>query len=86
MRAAYTDALGKKKVSKHSAPRKRVIHMQRSDTLHDPQIGFRYRSRLGVNPTPADAEDLRLAYDWELVVPIDHRLPLSRPALLSVPF
>lgn len=59
--------------------------MQLVHAPHQLQILVGGRSRLVVDRAAGDAERFRLAGDRKLVIAIDHRFALSRPALLSAP-
>src|SRR5262249_20707506 len=59
--------------------------MQSVETPHDRKVGFRHRARQVVHTATADAQDFRLPRDGQVVLAVDHRLALSKPALLSAP-
>src|SRR3954454_21122806 len=57
--------------------------MQPVETPHDRNIGVRHRARQVV--ATADAQNLRLLGDRQIVLTVDHRFALSNPALVSAP-
>src|SRR5271166_2901015 len=59
--------------------------MQRVDPSHDRKLGRRHRARLIIEVAAAEPQQLRLPRQRQLMVPVDHRFALSRPALLSAP-
>src|SRR3954471_7391513 len=72
-------------IAQHPAAREREVEMQLVHPAHDGEIGRGHGSRQVIDAAPADVQSLRLAGDGQLVRPVDHRLALSRPALLSAP-
>src|SRR5690606_8692122 len=52
---------------------------------HRRKVGRRDRSRQVVDAAAADPQYVRLLRDWQIVLPVDHRFALSRPALPSAP-
>ena len=85
MAAADRDALAVQQVAQHPAARERVVEMQLVDPAHDRQIRGRHRPRLVIDRAPADAQSLGLPRDGQIVVAVDHRFALSKPALVSAP-
>src|SRR5215207_5485241 len=85
MAAADLHALGLQEIAQHPAAREREVEMQLVHPAHDGEIGRGHGSRQAVDAAPADVQRLRLAGDGQRVRPVDHRLALSRPALLSAP-
>src|ERR1700710_1084965 len=59
--------------------------MQRVDPAHDRKFGLRRRLRLVVKVAPAKPQQGRLPNQRQLMGPVNHRLALSRPALVSAP-
>src|SRR5271169_4969798 len=59
--------------------------MQFVDPAHDAEIRRRHRLRQVVDAAPTDPERLRLLGDRQIVLTVDHRFVLSRPALPSAP-
>src|SRR6186713_31820 len=85
MAAADLHALGLQEIAQHPAAREQEVEMQLVHPAHDGEIGRGHGSRQAVDAAPADVQRLRLAGDGQRVRPVDHRLALSRPALLSAP-
>src|SRR5215218_73424 len=85
MAAADLHALGLQEIAQHPAAREREVEMQLVHPAHDGEIGRGHGSRQAVDAASADVQRLRLAGDGQRVRPVDHRLALSRPALLSAP-
>ena len=59
--------------------------MQPVETPHDLQVGRRHRTWQVVDTATADAQNVRLLCDRQIVFTVDHRFALSNPALLSAP-
>src|SRR5688572_26697399 len=85
MAAADLHALGLQEIAQHPAAREREVEMQLVHPAHDGEIGRGHGSRQAVDAASADVQRLCLAGDGQRVRPVDHRLALSRPALLSAP-
>src|SRR4051812_48149831 len=85
MAAADLHAFGLQEITQHPAAREWEVEMQLVHPAHDGEIGRRHRSRQVVDAAPADVQSLRLAAHGQTVRSVDHRLALSRPALLSAP-
>ena len=49
------------------------------------EVVGRHRTRQVIDTATADAQNLRLLADRQIVFAVDHRLALSNPALLSAP-
>src|SRR6266576_1317414 len=62
-----------------------MLQMQPVETTHHLQVACRYRTRQIIDTAAADAQDLRLFANRKSVFAVDHRLALSKPALLSAP-
>ena len=77
------NALAVQEITQHPAARERIVEMQLVEAAHDPQILGGNRPRLVVDGAPADAERRGLPRNGQVVV--DHRLALSKPALVSAP-
>src|SRR3954466_12081651 len=60
-----------------------MLQMQPVETTHHLQVACRHRARKIIDTATADAQDLRLFADRKSVLAVDHRLALSKPALLS---
>jgi hypothetical protein len=54
-------------------------------SAHDGEGGRRHRSGQVIDAAPADPERLRLLDDRQIMVAVDRRFALGRPALLSAP-
>src|SRR5450756_1155075 len=63
----------------------RELQMQPVEPPHDCEVGFRHRARQIVDAATADAQNLRLLGDRQIVLAVDHRFALSKPALVSAP-
>src|SRR5665811_2424624 len=61
------------------------LQMQPVETPHDLEVGFRHRARQVVDAATADVQSFRLFCDCQVVLTVDHRLALSKPALPSAP-
>ena len=59
--------------------------MQPVETPHDGKVGLRHRPRQVVDAAAADAQNLGLLGDRQIVRAVDHRFALSNPALVSAP-
>src|SRR5208282_3840455 len=59
--------------------------MQPVEAPHDFQVGRRHRPWQVVDAATADAQNLRLLGDRQIVLTVDHRFALSNPALVSAP-
>jgi predicted TIM-barrel fold metal-dependent hydrolase len=77
------NALAVQDIARHPAARERVVEMQLVDPAHDLQVRARDRLRLVADSAPADAERRGLPRNGQVVVAVDHRLALSKPALVS---
>jgi hypothetical protein len=75
--------LGSQQASQHSRAGERELQMQPVEAPHDLQIARRHRPRQVVHAAAADAHNLRLPGDGQIVFARDHRLALSKPALPS---
>jgi hypothetical protein len=49
------------------------------------RVGLRHRPRRVVDAAAADAQNLGLRGDRQVVLTVDHRFALSNPALVSAP-
>src|SRR6267378_8083559 len=83
--AADLAPLGSQQASQHARAGEGEIQMQPIEMPHDLQVGRRYRPRQVVHAATADLQRLRLLGDRQVMRTVDHRLALSRPALLSAP-
>src|SRR3954454_5212905 len=59
--------------------------MQSVETTHHLQLAHRYRPWQIVDTATANAQNLRLLGDRQIVLTVNHRFALSNPALLSAP-
>src|SRR3954465_8210144 len=59
--------------------------MQPVETPHDGKVALRHRTWQVVDAATADAQNLRLPSDRQIVLTVDHRFALSNPALVSAP-
>src|SRR5258705_7819723 len=59
--------------------------MQPVETSHRLQVGRRHRTWQVVDTATADAQNVRLLGDRQIVLAVDHRFALSNPALVSAP-
>jgi hypothetical protein len=59
--------------------------MQLVHPAHHGEIGRRNRPGQVINAATADVQGLRLFCDRQIVLRVDHRLALSKPALPSAP-
>src|SRR5476649_2151388 len=59
--------------------------MQPVEPPHDHEVGFRNRPRQVVDAATADTQNLRLLRNRQIVLAVDHRFALSKPALVSAP-
>ena len=77
--------LGSQQASQHPRAGERELQMQPVETPHDREVGFRHRARQVIDTATADAQNLRLLGDRQIVLTVDHRFALSNPALVSAP-
>ena len=59
--------------------------MQPVEPSHDREVGFRHRARQIIDTATADAQNLCLLGDRQIVLTVDHRFALNKPALPSAP-
>src|SRR3954468_23650251 len=85
MPTADRHTLGIQEIAQHPAAREREVARQLVTPAHDREIGRAHGARPVIDAAPADVQSSRLAGDGQLVRPVDHRLALSSPALLSAP-
>src|SRR5687767_5056617 len=85
MAAADLHTLGLQEIAQHPAAREREGEMQLVPPAHDRKGGRGHGSRQVIDAAAADPERLRLLDDRQIMVAVDHRVALSRPALLSAP-
>src|SRR5690606_33570310 len=76
-------ALSAQQVAQHPSARKRELQMQLVDATHELQIVVAHRPRQAIDAATADPERRGLTGDRQLVLAVDHRFPLSHPALPS---
>src|SRR5260370_15108015 len=77
--------LGSQQTSQHARAGEGKLQMQPIEMTHDLQVGRRYRPRQVVHAATADAQGFRLLGDRKIVLAVDHRFALSKPALPSAP-
>src|ERR1700687_822863 len=85
MPAADLAPLQSQQASQHTRTGKGAPKVQPIETLHDRQIGGRYRARLIINAAAADLQNFLLPGNRQIVLTVDHRFALSNPALVSAP-
>jgi hypothetical protein len=85
MPAADLVPLQSQQASQHTRTGEGILQVQPIETLHDRQIGGRYRARQIINAAAADLQNFRLPGDRQIVLTVDHRFALSNPALVSAP-
>src|SRR6201991_3566598 len=85
MPAADLAPLQSQQASQHTRTGEGILQVQPIETLHDRQIGGRYRARQIINAAAADLQNFRLPGDRQIVLTVDHRFALSNPALVSAP-
>src|SRR2546430_895515 len=77
--------LGSQQASQHSRAGERKLQVQPVETSHHLQVSRRHRTWQVVDTATADAQNLRLLGDRQIVLTVNHRFALSNPALLSAP-
>jgi hypothetical protein len=85
MPAADFDPLFGEEIPQHPAPRERKLKVDLVHPTHDDEIGRRYGSGQVIDAATADPERPCLLGDRQIVLAVDHRFALSRPALPSAP-
>ena len=85
MPPADLDAFAGEKIAQHARPRERALQMPFVDPPHERQVAGRNRTRLIGDRAAADAHSLRLAGNRQVVLAVDRRFALNRPALPSAP-
>src|SRR3954467_1488870 len=85
MPATDLDPLLGEEIPQHPAARERELKMQLVHPAHDGEIGRGHRSGPVVDAAAPDPERFGLLGDRQIMGAVDHRLALSRPALLSAP-
>src|ERR1700675_3263365 len=85
MPAADLAPLQSQQASQHTRTGEGILQVQPIETLHDRQIGGRYRPRQIINAAAADLQNFRLPGNRQIVLTVDHRFALSNPALVSAP-
>src|SRR5476649_886870 len=85
MSTADLAPLGSQQASQHPRSREWELQMQPVETPHDREVGLRHRARQIVDAATTDAQNLRLPGDRQIVLTVDHRFALSKPALPSAP-
>jgi len=77
--------LGGQQASQHPRTGEGELQVQAVETPHHLQVGRRHRTWQVVDATATDVQRRRLLRDRQIVLSVDHRFALSRPALLSAP-
>ena len=85
MTTADLAPLGGQQAAQHPRAGEGELQMQPVETPHDCKVGVRHRARQVVDAAAADAQNLRLLGDRQIVLTVDHRFALSNPALVSAP-
>src|SRR6195952_3535592 len=85
MPAADLAPLQSQQAAQHTRTGEGILQVQPIETLHDGEIGFRHRTRQGIDAAPTDPQSLSLLGDRQIVLTVDHRFALSNPALVSAP-
>ena len=68
MPAADLAPLGSQQTSQHPRAGEGVLQMQPVETPHDREVGFRHRPRQVIDAATADAQNLRLPGDRQIVL------------------
>jgi hypothetical protein len=85
MTAADLAPLGGQQASQHPRAGEREFQVQSVELPHDREVGLRHRPRQVINAATADTQNLRLLRDRQIVLAVNHRFALSKPALVSAP-
>ena len=85
MATADRDALALQEIAQHPAACEGVVEMQFVEPPHDLQVLGRNRPGLIVDGATANVQDLRLPGERQVVIAVNHRFALSKPALVSAP-
>src|SRR6266481_3842681 len=85
MPAADLAPLGSQQAAQHPRTGERKLQMQPVETPHHLQVARRHRTWQVVDAAAADVQNLRLLGDRQIVLTVDHRFALSKPALPSAP-
>lgn len=72
-------------LAQHPGPSARVRHMPCVDPAHQRHLVWRHRGRLGVRGRARQLQKLALPDTWPCVGSVNHRVALSKPALVSAP-
>src|SRR5207253_10130460 len=76
---------GSQQDSQHPRAREGKLQMQLVDPPHQRKVCGGHRARQVVGATTADVQRLGLLGDRKVMVTVDHRFALSKPALPSAP-
>src|SRR3954470_15309122 len=76
---------GDQQALQHPRAGERKLQMQSVEATHHLQRAHRYRPWQIVDTATANAQNLRLLGDRQIVLTVNHRFALSNPALLSAP-
>jgi hypothetical protein len=71
--------IGSQQASQHPRTGEWELQVQLVETPHHFQVGRRHRARQVVDAAAADAQNLRLPGDRQIVLTVDHRFALSNP-------
>src|ERR1700733_4833175 len=85
MTAADLAPLGGQQALQQPRAGERKLQVQSVDPPHDREVGFRNRPRQVVDAATTDTQNLRLLRERQIVLAVDHRFALSKPALVSAP-
>jgi hypothetical protein len=69
--------LGHQQALQHPRAGEGKLQMQLVETSHGRQVGFRHRARQVVDSATADAQNLRLLGDRQIVLGVDHCFALG---------
>ena len=85
MTTADLAPIGRQQALQHPRAGERKLQMQPVETPHHLQVGRRYRTRPVVDAATADAQNLRLLCDRQIVFTVNSCFALIYPALMSAP-
>jgi len=82
---AASAPLGSQQASQHPRTGEGELQMQPVETPHDREVSRRHWARQIIDAATADVQRLSLLGDRKIMVTVDHRFALSKPALPSAP-
>ena len=85
MPAADLAPLGSQKVAQQPTSGEGELQMQLVNPPHEREVGCRHRPGQVIDAPPADVQRRRLLGNRQIVLTVDHRFALSKPALPSAP-